>query len=470
MTEAENETAEPKLTWSALRLLPPVIWVPLSAVLLASLTVTGLSEWSAWRTRLSGERVAEILHRLDALGDLKSLVLDVETGERGYLLTRDPVYLEPFVAAVKRIPEAKSVLRELVSGAPEAERRVERIGERVDQFVENATRMVELHNDGRTELALGLLRSGAGRQLMEEFRSDIASLESLSQQELTRLQREQRASAFWSRVSLIVMTLVSLGLLLIVTRLFVLEAVRQKALRSAAEREAKELEKLVDARTRELSELSTHLQEFAEKERAELARNLHDELGGLLTAAKMDLSWLQSRVEEPDLRRRLEQLGDVLDEAMDVKRRVVEDLRPSLLDHFGLPTALRAYLDSACAKAGLEAELAVIDDSEPVPKDIAIALFRVVQEGLTNVIRHADARHVRLELASDAQRYVLRLSDDGRGFDARDPQFRWSHGLTGMRHRVRALRGRFAIDSAPGRGTTLSVEVPRKAPGATAAA
>src|SRR4029077_3842443 len=103
-------------------------------------------------------------------------------------------------------------------------------------------------------------------------------------------------------------------------------------------------EKPLEARTRELSELSTHLQNFAEKERSELARNLHDELGGLLTAAKMDLSWLQARLGEPPNERRLAQLGDVLDQAMNVKRRVVEHLRPSLLDHFGLATALRAHV------------------------------------------------------------------------------------------------------------------------------
>ena len=157
-------------------------------------------------------------------------------------------------------------------------------------------------------------------------------------------------------------------------------------------RTVKDLESLVEARTRELSALSTHLQELAEEEKSELARNLHDELGGLLTAAKMDLSWVQSRVTDPALQERLAQLGGVLDEAMDLKRRVVEDLRPSLLDHFGLPTALRAYVDSACAKAGLRAELELPEDAAPMAKDTAIALFRIVQEGVTNIIRHAGAR------------------------------------------------------------------------------
>ncbi|MGH8227370.1 MAG: sensor histidine kinase [Steroidobacteraceae bacterium] len=226
---------------------------------------------------------------------------------------------------------------------------------------------------------------------------------------------------------------------------------------------AAELESLIEARTRELSDLATHLQDLAEAEKTALARNLHDELGGLLTAAKMDLSWLLTRMSgDAALQQRLQQLGSALDEAMDVKRRVVEDLRPSLLDHFGLATALGAHLDALCAKSHLECEFEDLGDCE-TPKDIAIVLFRVAQEGLSNVLRHAGARHVRLALASTPRSYRLELNDDGRGFDPAGPEFRWSHGITAMRHRVRALGGSLELDSSPGRGTTLRVELPRRA-------
>jgi hypothetical protein len=223
----------------------------------------------------------------------------------------------------------------------------------------------------------------------------------------------------------------------------------------------KDLESLIEARTRELSALSTHLQELAEKEKSELARSLHDELGGLLTAAKMDLSWVQSRVTDPALQERLAQLGEVLDEAMDLKRRVVEELRPSLLDHFGLPTALRAYVESACAKAGLRADLALPEDAPPLAKDTAIALFRIVQEGVTNAIRHSGARAVTLRFALEKAACRITLSDDGSGFDAANPAIHGSHGITGMRQRVRALGGQFEIESVPGTGTTLRITVPR---------
>jgi signal transduction histidine kinase len=218
--------------------------------------------------------------------------------------------------------------------------------------------------------------------------------------------------------------------------------------------------KHIEDRARELSALSHHLQSLSEREKWALARKLHDELGGLLTAAKMDLSWLQSRLEGAAIQERLSQLGGVLDEAMDLKRRVVEDLRPSLLDHFGLPTAVRAYVESTCAKEGLTVQVNFQHTCESMSKDTAIALFRVVQEGLSNIIRHAHAKTVKLEMSGDERHCLLTLADDGRGFDAQSPEFRWSHGLMGMRQRAEGLDGHIAIQSSVGVGTTLRVEVP----------
>lgn len=214
-------------------------------------------------------------------------------------------------------------------------------------------------------------------------------------------------------------------------------------------------------RASELSELCSHLQGYAEREKAELARRLHDELGGLLTAAKMDLSWLQSHTEDATFRPRLSQLGNVLDEAMDLKRRVVDELRPSLLDHFGLPTALRAHVQSACGKAGIECEVLMEDEMQSIPREMAIGLFRVMQEGLDNILQHAGAKKVRIQLAHDPDRYLLSLVDDGCGMDVSQFASR-GHGLKTMRHRVEAMMGGvLTLDSGPQKGTTLLISVPR---------
>lgn len=211
--------------------------------------------------------------------------------------------------------------------------------------------------------------------------------------------------------------------------------------------------------TAEASALAAHLQQLAEQERYELARRLHDELGGLLTAAKMDLSWTQSRLEVPLLQERLTQLGSVLDEAMGLKRRVVEELRPSLLEHFGLPTALRAYLEATCASARLQTQFAIAETIHPLPRESAIALFRITQEGMANIVRHAHAREVRFELTDDERTLKLLLGDDGHGFDTTAPRAAGAFGLAGIRQRVHSLGGQLKLESSP-RGTTLQVEVP----------
>jgi len=123
------------------------------------------------------------------------------------------------------------------------------------------------------------------------------------------------------------------------------------------EQRERELEVRVAARTEELSSLSTHLLRLAETERSSLAKELHDELGGLITAVKMDLSWLSARLGaslDAESRQKLDSVMQMLNQAMMLKRRVVESLRPSLLDHFGLPVALRSHLDENCSRAGLE--------------------------------------------------------------------------------------------------------------------
>jgi signal transduction histidine kinase len=265
----------------------------------------------------------------------------------------------------------------------------------------------------------------------------------------------------------LVLSLVCIVLLLTATRLLLAQTLLQQRQQAAVEQCTRELESLVEARSWEASALATHLQEFAEREKSELARHLHDELGGLLTAAKMDLSWLQSRLEMPALQERLIQLGGVLDEAMDLKRQVVEDLRPSLLEHFGLPTALRAYLESACGGTGIRAEITMIEETRGLPKEASIALFRVMQEGVANILRHAHAHVIRLQLTDDGRALAFTLSDDGCGFDPATSRSGGSYGLAGMRQRVRALGGELAIESRVGMGTTLRVQIPAE-PGAVA--
>jgi signal transduction histidine kinase len=265
-----------------------------------------------------------------------------------------------------------------------------------------------------------------------------------------------------TRVPLLGLAFLNLLLVAALTRLLLIQAARQTDAQRLAEGQARELARQVESRTRDLAALATRQQQLAEAEKARLARRLHDELGGLLTAAKMDLAWLQPRVVQEPLQGRLARLGGLLDQAMDTKRRAVEELRPSLLDHFGLMPALTAHLQAACGEAGLACELDLPQDCT-LPPDTAITLFRIIQEGLTNTLRHAGASTVTLQLSQGEGACEFRLSDDGCGFDTAST--RGSPGLMAMQHRARSLGGELTLSSAQGKGTTLTVTVPAACPG-----
>lgn len=217
------------------------------------------------------------------------------------------------------------------------------------------------------------------------------------------------------------------------------------------------------AENQSLASLSNFLQTHAEREKALLARELHDSLGGILTPAKMDLAWLESRLAaEPQYTERMKRLNALIDQGIDLKRRIIENLRPSLLDHLGLASALQWYVDDTCRAAHLECKMTISERLERLPGDLEIAIFRLVQECLSNTIKHAGAKAV--EMAVDRTDLGLRLCiwDDGVGIADLDHARGLSHGLAGMEHRVRSLGGTFDLIATPGKGARIEVFVPLK--------
>ena len=214
-------------------------------------------------------------------------------------------------------------------------------------------------------------------------------------------------------------------------------------------------------RTTELSSLSSFLQTHYEREKARLARELHDELGGILTPAKMDLSWLQAHLNsDPAAAERMARLSALIDQGIDLKRRVIEELHPSLLDHLGLASAVQWYMEEACGAAGIECSLAVSPKLERLDPDLEIAIYRIVQESLTNVVRHSKAKKVEVSLERTDKGLRVAVRDDGIGIADLERARRLSHGVAGMTQRTRALEGTLNVESRLGGGTRVEVFVP----------
>lgn len=446
--------------WDGLRLLPSSVWLPLGAVLLLAGSVFFLNTSAIESLRRQGEEVTRLMQVQNDLVELRAGLVDAETGQRGYLLTRDPAYLEPFERAVRDLPTLAANVRNNLD-SPELTSKLTALDELRGRMFAEIGASIKLAQQGDRTEAIGVVRSGQGTKLYEAFRASADELIRIVDRQIQETRNAQQRNVDVFRMASGALGLLTIVLLALTVRLFMREAMRREDLRLTQEAQRHRLEDLISVRTAELSELSTHLQNVLEEEKAHLARDLHDEMGGLLTAARMDLSWLEGRSAtlDDEFKAKLADLSTALVEAMNLKRRVVESLRPALLDHFGLPMALKAYFEETCEKAGLACRTSIAEDADKVPQPVAIALFRVAQEALTNIIRHANAKNVEIEFRLSDDDYRIRIGDDGSGMDL--SRTSTSHGLAGMRHRMHSIGARFNIDSAKGRGTRIDISGPR---------
>jgi signal transduction histidine kinase len=259
-----------------------------------------------------------------------------------------------------------------------------------------------------------------------------------------------------------VMLVVNIALLSLAVTLLLRYARRRGALTARLEQQREQFEQQVRQRTIELTALSSHLQLLSEKEKAELARQLHDELGGLLIAAKMDAAWLQKRWPgpAPEIQGRWARVLKLLDDAVNVKRRIVENLRPTLLDNIGLLPAVRWMVQETCSTAGLHYTEIYPEQEPELRADAGIMLFRLVQESLNNIVKHARATHARVEVDINDQRLQIVIEDNGTGIESDRREAVGSHGLATMRHRVRTFNGNLELEACVGGGTRVRASLP----------
>jgi PAS domain S-box-containing protein len=212
---------------------------------------------------------------------------------------------------------------------------------------------------------------------------------------------------------------------------------------------------------RQLQELSASLQNVREEERTRISRELHDELGQLLTGIRMEVSWLGGRLlpEQPVLIDKVAAIKGQIDQTVASVRRLSSELRPLVLDDLGFAAAAGWYVDQFSARTGLPVDLRLPDEDPARGDAVATALFRVLQESLTNVARHASATKVEVRLCFRGDAWVLTIRDDGAGFVPDDGR-RTGIGLIGMRERAQILGGQFSVTTAPGEGTLVEIHVP----------
>jgi signal transduction histidine kinase len=426
---------------------------------LAGIALLAISELSYRQASRTMEHLGDSAGARLNVAQILRRVLEAESGQRGYLLTGRESYLQPVREATREVEQRIGELEARYFGERETTEVVRELEAQVRTRLSEIETVLSLHREGRHDSWRALLSADIGRERMEAFQQLAARLHALESDRIAEGRRTVFETLRTSRAGVFAMTAISLFALFLYLRQARALQVQRDAHRRQILAERDQLEAEVQRRTRQLSALARHLQQVREDERARLARELHDELGALLTVAKLDAARIRSRLAgaAPGTAETLEHLMATLNEGIALKGRIVEDLQPSALAQLGLAASLELLARDFGERAGIPVRCA----AQPVPLRGAdeLTAYRVVQEALTNVARHAGARSVEVSLRARGGRAEIEVRDDGAGFDpARQPES--AHGLTGMRHRVEAAGGALEVQSAPGRGTRILARLP----------
>ena len=398
----------------------------------------------------------------DELQRLSLLVTDAESNMRGYFLSGNQSYLGAVQGAPAQIENQLRELNSLLAGQPTQQKNLAQLRTLVERQLDLMQQALAIYRDGGLKEILTI--TGAPSESdSDEIRLQVVIMLS-EQNELLG----DRSAAFYDQYRRAVMLGLGINAAAIIVLLLFYRSIR-RSFAARVEAEAalqaanEQLESTVARRTEQLSVLSRHLIHVAEEEKARLARELHDEMGANLTAIGMDLNSVGEalRGSRPDLAAMLARARATLVDTVQLKRRIVEDLRPSLLDNLGLSAALQSYCADYARVTGLDCDVLVEGEIDSAGPMHAIALFRIVQEALNNIAKYAQARSVIVHLEHDGEALALEVTDDGVGIAPEALVRSKSHGLLGMRERALLLGGKLEVARGVNQvGTCVRARIP----------
>jgi signal transduction histidine kinase len=424
---------------------------PLAA--LVAMAMLFISETSYREAAQSIETLREVTVARLRIQQILRRLLDAETAQRGYLLTGRKDYLAPFEEAREDTFNSLRKLTEHYDRTKDGRSLAltQQLSRLVSEKLSEITTTIGLHDEGKEEAWRELILTDIGKEKMEELRTISEQLLTFELGNFNTERQHVIDTLRLNRIGVALLTAASvLALAMYLRQSRRLErslAERQRA----TETERDRLDAEVRRRTADLTALARGLQTAQEDERGRLARELHDELGALLTAAKLDATRLKARWADMPAAatERLLAMNQHLNNGIALKRRIIEDL--------GLVAALQILIDEFSERSGLEVRTELA--SVAVEPSAQLTLYRLVQEALTNIAKYAHAQSVQVSLRQADGQVQVQVRDDGVGFDTEAPRLS-THGLTGMRYRVESEGGEFTLTSAPGEGTWVAATIP----------
>ena len=438
-----------------------------------AMALLAASSWIDFRNaadlEASAGKVAHALEAVDKLRQIGNTFFVAETSERGYVLTGNARYLQSYRDMQQRMPVRLAEIDQLIAGTPDQRMAVNRLKALAATKFDEMNRTVDAYrnggNGGQADAIATVVQDDAVNT-MEAVRAHIRDM--LGDQ--TRVVAERRVDAASVYSIGLTRALVSTSIVALALTVFFLLMHRFLRQRDAAlaivEANNEELERRVSDRTADLSHLSRHLLNVREHEKKIIARDLHDDFGSYLTAINMDVSRARDKIAatHPEQAGKLDRTLGLLGNAIELKRQLISDLRPSLLDNLGLGPALEQYIDEWSRRTGIAATFDHEGDLESNEEGCPIAVFRVFQEALTNVAKHSKANRVAAYAYRVGDSIEFEIADNGTGMSEADRAVPGAHGLLGIRERVLAYNGHLEFASGAEGGAILRGRMPCNIP------
>ena len=498
--------------WQIIKPLPDLLWrwferivITLGGRTIAMLSVALLIAISSiifsdnWLVSINRqvEMIRLVRVNIATLHQLKADLFEAESAQRGYIITKRIVYVAPFNAALNSARANVKLSEKLVidtstdfNQAIELEW-LKAISASIEAKSAEMLLTIRLVDANKIEQANQVVNLDLGRLQMQKFVQQTDKLIKQQNANVDSMIEKRSATVVMARISIIGSTLLLILLVVLVIKQLLNELAIKSQLQQQVVKENEIYEGKLFQQTKLLRNLALGYQADVERERQKLSRELHDELGSIFTATKMDIAWVIKKItaSAPDIAEKLKKTSSYVDQGIAFQRHIVQELHPAMLTTFGFWPALNSLITDAAERNHWQLTLNLPDENTKLNETISLVAYRIVQETLNNAHKYAKATAVSVDVIVDEQHVKLEIQDNGVGLAGHQKDTKLensqlentqlenshlentqlensklekqtTHGLAGMRHRVLAIGGRFEISSEPGQGVLTRALIP----------
>ena len=415
----------------------------------------------------------EIIHLRNTLNELDQFdhqITIAESSQRGFVLTKNPLYAEPFDEAIKQAEAHIDQLRNMLSekeGDAEAvssKNELALLDQIQEDFLSKSTEMamtIKLVKNDDSKGAKKIVNLNEGLNLMTEILSQSEQLSSMLNTRIKKAMDQRETTSWYARVAAVVAP-VALMILVLLVMIQLLKDLHAKTMANEkAEAEKRNYIQDIQQQSELLQTMAYDNMKDTERQRTQLAREIHDELGSILTATKMDIAWINKMLKGdfPEVGDRLSKTSRNLDQGIHFKRQIVQDLHPPMLASFGFWPAIETLIEEYTERNEWNMKVNMPETEPKLDETVGLVAYRIIQETLNNATKYAKATEVSLDIMLDQDIMKIEIQDNGIGFDEALLNHE-THGLEGMRNRTMAVRGKYKVSSRPNHGVYTLVLLP----------